>query len=424
MSRHGCTRPFDELQILSWVVFPLFVVAFGCLAVPPLPLSLQLVVSIPFGVVVLGLFAFAGKTTLSDSGDPQVYYGMQRRSDQEEVAWETYAVEGSKKCHVCKVHRQPLSEHCRVCNKCVETFDHHCKWLNNCIGSRNYRIFFWTLSLATLQTSCHFLIVVSELVVYGAVTGFQTSVTESMTLIPGGGDLVWLVLQIILALLLGVFAYLLFDLWKFHINLIRNDETTFDYFRNQNKRELLKRTRHQEVGDAGAGAGGAVFPAEFDGVGVRQGTICAAMCFPCCPLGAPNKMPKWKLTREGEGRKEEEEEKNEGENKKGEKKIALQPAASAVGQQANSDKVDATRDPLGTELQHPSMVSSGSTQSPVTVEFQSSSERGRRGVSTALGLPGVVVREARSEDGIIKMKLDWTLANNKHAVVYTLHVES
>ena len=139
MPKHGCTRPFDELQMISWVVFPLFVVAFSCLCVPPLPLFAQCLLSIPFGLVVVGLFYFAAKTTLSDSGDPQVYYGHQLQKDPEKhIHWTSYCVEGSKKCHVCKVHRQPLSEHCRVCKKCVETFDHHCKWLNNCIGSQNY----------------------------------------------------------------------------------------------------------------------------------------------------------------------------------------------------------------------------------------------------------------------------------------------
>lgn len=459
MGKHGCTRPFDELQMLSWIVFPLFVTAFGCLAIPPLPLSLQLVLSIPFGLIVLTLFFFAGKTTLSDSGDPQVYYGMmmtQRRrneQDQEDVtAWQEYTVEGSKKCHVCKVHRQPLSEHCRVCNKCIETFDHHCKWLNNCIGSQNYLFFFWTLSMATLQTSCHLLIVVCELIVYGATTEFQTSVLQSMTLVdPASGDIVWLILQIIFALILFIFTYLLFDLWKFHLNLIRNDETTFDYFKNQNKRRLRKdalqkqqrqrqRQQQQEVG-GGGGGGGAVFPAEFDEVQVRQGTICAAICFPCCPLGAPNKMPKWTLTRAREKatnekgmergvvvrgietRKEEQ----------ADTKHVVQPAANVIlGQkgtwdQEDGDKKDDSRKPQGTTSLSSTMVSSGrrnGTPSPVTVEFKASSDEGRRGVSSALGLPGVVVQEARHEDQMITMKLDWMLENNKHAIIYTLHVEN
>ena len=107
--------------------------------------------------------------------------------------WTSYCVEGSKKCHVCKVHRQPLSEHCRVCKKCVETFDHHCKWLNNCIGSQNYYGFFVTLTLATLQVCSHFIVVLGELIAYGASTTFQTSVVVATR--NSGGEVVWLVLQ-------------------------------------------------------------------------------------------------------------------------------------------------------------------------------------------------------------------------------------
>ena len=473
MGKHGCTRPFDELQMLSWIVFPLFVTAFGCLAIPPLPLSLQLVLSIPFGLIVLTLFIFAGKTTLSDSGDPQVYYGMTQRrrkeQDQEDVtAWQEYTVEGSKKCHVCKVHRQPLSEHCRICNKCIETFDHHCKWLNNCIGSQNYRSFFWTLSMATLQTSCHLLIVVCELIVYGATTEFQTNVLQSMTLVdPKNGDIIWLIIQIIIALILFIFTYMLFDLWKFHLNLIRHDETTFDYFKNQNKRKLLKDARQkQQQQEVGGGGGGAVFPADFDEVEVRQGTRCAAIFFPCCPLGAPNKMPKWTLTttrekvahekgmergveKEMKNRKEKGVERGmeKGMEKRKEEqadiKHVVRPAANVVvGQKGtcdkedddkkDDDKKDDIRKPQGTTSSSSTMVSSGrrnGTPSPVTVEFKTSSDTSseeghRRGVSTALGLSGVVVQEARQKDQMITMKLDWMLENNKHAIIYTLHVES
>ncbi|KAM6057600.1 palmitoyltransferase ZDHHC1 isoform 2-T2 [Chlamydotis macqueenii] len=44
-------------------------------------------------------------------------------------------------CHVCDVDVSAKSKHCGTCNKCVCGFDHHCKWLNNCVGERNYWLF-------------------------------------------------------------------------------------------------------------------------------------------------------------------------------------------------------------------------------------------------------------------------------------------
>jgi hypothetical protein len=46
-----------------------------------------------------------------------------------------------KYCNTCNIFRPPRSKHCNTCNTCVYGFDHHCPWIGNCIASNNYNYF-------------------------------------------------------------------------------------------------------------------------------------------------------------------------------------------------------------------------------------------------------------------------------------------
>ena len=70
-------------------------------------------------------------------------------------------------------------------------------------------------------------------------------------------------------------------------------------------------------------------------------------------------------------------------------------------------------------------IGAANIPSPVTVEFQQEkSIKNERGRLLSLSLEGRIVSERpRKEDGMIEMVLDWTLANNKHAIVYSCEIE-
>lgn len=154
---HGFQSPFHPLQISSWFVFTLLLVAFHVLQTPVLPYPATIPITIVYDLLVLMVVFSCGKTTLSDSRDvsvPDTGANFWAGEDLDTTAKRRALVVQDKTwCIHCKTHVFTTSKHCRLCDKCVGAFDHHCKWFNNCIGAVNYRMFFIAIHSVFLMMS-------------------------------------------------------------------------------------------------------------------------------------------------------------------------------------------------------------------------------------------------------------------------------
>ncbi|XP_064315245.1 palmitoyltransferase ZDHHC1 [Phalacrocorax carbo] len=139
--RNGWSWPLHLFQIIAWLLYLFFaLVGFGIL-VPLLPRHW-----LPAGYICPGVFFIyhlvVHLTAVSvDPADANVreknYLGPLATFNRNQHA---HVIENHH-CHVCDVDVSAKSKHCGTCNKCVCGFDHHCKWLNNCVGERNYWLF-------------------------------------------------------------------------------------------------------------------------------------------------------------------------------------------------------------------------------------------------------------------------------------------
>jgi hypothetical protein len=131
---NGFEKPFDRLQILSYVIFIFLIVSYYILLVP-----LSETAAAFATVYALLLASVVPLAYLSSRTDPVDDCVLNHRTGRSNSNIPGCDEANLLYCCYCKTHVQKRSKHCRACNKCVSDFDHHCKWLNNCIGGKNYR---------------------------------------------------------------------------------------------------------------------------------------------------------------------------------------------------------------------------------------------------------------------------------------------
>lgn len=163
-------------------------------------------------------------------------------------------------CYLCDVQVGSKVKHCGVCNKCVDDFDHHCKWLNTCVGGRNYRYFITTLFSATLGVSLLLLVILFIFIQHYLDPACLRTAPQFDSVQSNSTWLVFLplaavetssagllVVAFITILMLFISLLLLGHLLGFHVYLLVNHMSTYDYIMRQ--RQRVASSRDVEAGN-------------------------------------------------------------------------------------------------------------------------------------------------------------------------------
>lgn len=141
--KNGLACPLHPFQLLSYVLFVLFVVFLYAFQLLYLDVPGRAALGCVYGVCVVVAIVGGAVATGADPADPCLHSPPQ---------WDRYDdVPDRLFCYRCERHVPSSSKHCTVCQKCVGGFDHHCIWLNNCIGAANYLPFLTLLIGAAMM---------------------------------------------------------------------------------------------------------------------------------------------------------------------------------------------------------------------------------------------------------------------------------
>ncbi|XP_061231861.1 palmitoyltransferase ZDHHC1 isoform X3 [Neopsephotus bourkii] len=258
--RNGWSWPLHIFQITGWLLCLFFaLVGFGIL-VPLLPRHW-----LPAGYICPGAcFIYhlvVHLTAVSiDPADANVraknYLGPLATFNRNQHA---HVIENHH-CHVCDVNVSAKAKHCGTCNKCVCGFDHHCKWLNNCVGERNYWLFLNSVLSAILGLGLLLLIacyVFAEFFIDPMVLrsdhhfyALKNQTDRWFVFLPAApvetqapAILITTGIFILLSLMIVV---LLGHLLIFHIYLLRNKLTTYEYIVQHRFRQDVEEVENQQ----------------------------------------------------------------------------------------------------------------------------------------------------------------------------------
>mmetsp|Transcript_9931 Transcript_9931/g.12506 ORF Transcript_9931/g.12506 Transcript_9931/m.12506 type:complete len:340 (+) Transcript_9931:151-1170(+) len=240
MRTNGLQKPYNGMQITTWILFPVLIAQFCLFLSPNLPIA----ISIPATLLFLAFGAmslyYGYTTTKTDSIDPKLHQHLYNTphpcrkvsgDDNDEDR------EKTKYCWVCQTNVYENSMHCKYCDKCVATFDHHCMWLNNCVGEYNYSFFYKTVWSTFLFIASHIISLIIYLSLYfgGHVKTKDLSGSWLGAEVPEiivGFNIGFLVLT-------ASAGVLVLQLLFFHISLRREGITTYQFIirDGQNKRD-------------------------------------------------------------------------------------------------------------------------------------------------------------------------------------------
>ncbi|OQR88397.1 palmitoyltransferase [Thraustotheca clavata] len=248
MRTNGWQAPFDLLQVVAWITFPVLIGGFYAFYVPFLPSPASFGLGIAFGIVAIAIATLAGLCTYINPADRNIMMENELPANQ--------ITDDLLYCNVCTKYVDKRSRHCRLCEKCVATFDHHCKWLNNCVGAHNYRYFFVLISCTLIFTLFELtigiylfikafvdpnMIAINGAKAYGCKNGDDTTNSGECP----NDNYAFSILAV--KIVLGIYSaflvpstFSIFQLVVFHIKLYRDDLTTYDYIVEQRKIKLAR----------------------------------------------------------------------------------------------------------------------------------------------------------------------------------------
>lgn len=277
MRRNGFQRPFNGMQITTWILLPLLLTHFFMFLTPTLPKDLSTPLTIAFGVSSLLAIIFGGVTTKTDSMDHKLYLHLngsphpKAKPDSEEE---------TKYCWVCQTDVCHHSMHCKYCDKCVSNFDHHCMWLNTCIGAANYKTFFQTVLWTLIFVLIHVAAICLQLGLYFVGNEEVKSLANSW--FDGAGAGIILVGFNIAFLVFTAFtAFMVLQLLVFHLGLMRQGITTYQYIlkdtaKKREKMRFINQVREKRAEELQVAGNG------MEAFILRMGaTPC---CIPCDPI--------------------------------------------------------------------------------------------------------------------------------------------
>jgi len=232
---NGLHRPFDTLQVLSWVLFLFFLIHFAAITEPILPFPINCILGPVYLACAVASIVFNVLSAHSNASDP----GTATKLDDIKLACGDRPA-GQTACYLCRAYVDRSSKHCRSCNKCVLGFDHHCKWLNNCVGILNYRTFFIFMTFTLITITYQLGILVYQFVGSFVDPDYYISRFHAVY---GGPVLAFRICVGAAGLLAAATVALLGRLFVFHVTLAIRKKTTYEWILEQRERKRVRQEK-------------------------------------------------------------------------------------------------------------------------------------------------------------------------------------